>query len=279
MSATVSPCATPSHVFDRVSLLSPLYVTNNGRVKRLVTFRAVSGYHLGMATEPEHRPSYEVEIEGWPGSTFSYAGRSTDDRGFTFAVPWASWLVTGHAVYLDRQLVIDEVSFGVAPNCPIPAGGIGTAELTIPIGRLRADLRQTLFRHFEAWQQDIATGRHEEQVEARQRELELLREENRSRLAARTANIEVLSAKMEALRPGRKPYSDEELRGVARMYLEIQREHGVQRIVERLAALLEQSISTVNKKVRRATEAGFLGPAHQGRGGRMPGALLDEIEA
>jgi hypothetical protein len=187
--------------------------------------------------------------------------------------------VTGHVAYLDRQFVIDEVSFGVAPDRPLPAGGIGTAALTIPIGRLRADLWATLVRDFEARQADIASGRASGSHRRPESRGGTLQGESRAITAALTADIEVLNAQMGALRPGRKPYSDEELRGIARMYLDIQREHGVRRIIERLAEKLEQSVSTVNKKVRRATEAGFLGPAHQGRGGRMPGALLDEIEA
>ncbi len=183
------------------------------------------------------------EVEGWPGSSFEFEG-----LGGRFAIPWDRWSIAGLAVDLDGQLLISELCLTSLPGQEIPPGGISAATLNLPIGRIRADVQRTIVKH----------------VEPHVRELQRQLTEHR-----------IGDAK--AARRGRRPYSDEELEAIARLYLDLQETRGVVRIAEELAARLDMTVSTVNKRVRRATEAGFLGTAHQGRGGRGPGPRLAKV--
>lgn len=198
------------------------------------------------------------EVEGWPGSTFEFDSGGESDAHFE--VLHDGWTVFGRILVTVDGLVISELCFRPAEEQRIPAGGVSVATLNLPVGRLRADVQRTLVKHVES---DLR--------ETRQRHTDVLGD-----LAKTTSDLADLRAQKKR---GRRPYSDDELEAIARLYLDVQDTNGVDRIAEDLAKRLDQTVSTVNKKIHRATEAGFLGPAHQGRGGRGPGPRLAPLGA
>jgi hypothetical protein len=210
----------------------------------------------------EEIPHLPCEIDGWPGSVIDTYRGDVRTNGFVFSVPWGGWEISGAIGLQDDQIVISELKINEHRNYPVPKGGISSTTLRFPIGRLRADIQRVLELSIDTW----------------------LREEQQAlnELRAETDDVASFIDAFESgdtARRGRKPYSDGELLGIAWMYLDVQRLHGARRIAEEMADLLGLTVSTVNKRIRRATQAGFLGPAQQGRGGRMPGPLLDQGNA
>ncbi len=197
------------------------------------------------------------EIEGWPGSSLELGGNVERKEVFAFSVPWQEWEISGLIALYDDQIVISQLLFRASPDHPFPHGGIRSDTLKFPMGRIRADIQRTVLDNVEEW-----AHRQQQRLDALESEREIVE-----------ASLEGIEAEIK--RRGRKPYADEELRVIARTYLQIQKERGVQRVAEEMAAQLGQTVSTINKKIRRATQAGFLGPAQQGRGGRMPGARFE----
>ena len=222
-------------------------------VKTLFAYSFVDMKSTGKAS------SLPCEIEGWPGSTID---EGPGNVPFVFSIPWKEWEVAGEIDLHEEQIVVSSLTIRAKPKSPFPAGGISAATLRLPLGRIRTDIRRTIIKNIEHWTVELKVTS------------ETLQAENAFLEIALSAAI----AASEQTRRGRKPYSEEELRTVARLYLDIQRKQGVARIAEEMALQLDQSVSTVNKKIRRATQAGFLGSAQQGRGGRMPGPLLDANE-
>jgi len=206
--------------------------------------------------------SLPCEIEGWTGSLIQSGGDTTRGEGFTFSIPWKEWEISGLIALQDEQMVITQIL--IQPNSDsIPHGGVVSSTLKFPLGRIRADIEKMIVNNIETW-----VGQDQQHVEE-------LRDENRL--------LEALLNAAESERPvavhrGRKPYSEDELRAIARIYLSFQYQYGVDRIAERMAEVLELTLSTTNRKIRRATQAGFLGPAQQGRGGRMPGSRLNKAD-
>ena len=188
------------------------------------------------------------EIRGWPGSEFGLlptplaelAGPAGSGVPFAwFSLPWGSWTVKGQlAMTHGNQVVISEVA--VSPAEGVPPGGISRSALNLPLSRIRADVWGSISEYAADW---LRTH------------------------ASRIESQDALPSSESATKPrGRKPYSDDELEKVARLYLEIQRT-GTPRIAADMANRLGESVSSVNNKIRRATDRGFLGSAAPGRGG------------
>ena len=205
---------------------------------------------------PRHTEPLVREIKGWPGSTFELleppyveqAGPAGSGVPFAkFSLPWGNWTVTGLlAMTHNNQAVISEIT--VSPAEGVPPGGISHAALNLPLGRIRADVWSSIG--------DYAVQSSQSQKSQGEPTLD--------------TSVDV--------RPGRKPYSDDELEKTARLYLDIQQEGGrkAQRVATEMSDQLGVSIATINKRVRRATERGFLGPPLPGRSGRLAGPRLQQ---
>lgn len=197
------------------------------------------------------------EIKGWPGSKFGLLDTPLAEQsgpagsGVPFAwflLPWGNWNVKGLlAMTHANQAVISEVT--ISPAEGIPPGGISHAALNLPLSRMRADVWASISEYAADWSQ-----RHESQSDSQRG---------------------VRSPDETTTKPrGRKPYSDIELERIAQLYLEIQ-QTGAHRIAADIADQLGESVSSVNNKIRRAADRGFLGGAAPGRGGgRLPGPRL-----
>jgi hypothetical protein len=199
------------------------------------------------------------EIYDWPGSSIRATAYQLRYARFSFSIPWKEWDISGIVVVLDAKIVISKLTIEPDSESSLPLGGIMSPTLKFPLGRMRSDIERTVIDNMADWSPEL-----ERRITKQKLQTELL-----------DILIEDAEHQLGNVHLGRRPYPHDELRAIARLYLELQNRQGVQRIAESMAKTLGTTLSTINKKIRRATEEGYLGPAQQGRGGRLPGPNLN----
>jgi hypothetical protein len=178
------------------------------------------------------------------------------------------WRITGYVTIVNGCFVISSLS--LSPNTTayvdgvpvrrssnfVPAGGVVTATLRLPIEKLRSYVQQALLAAPERL-------REWEKYQGRSYAPEVI-EEAENVATAVHASGHVIG----------RPKRDDDVEETALLYLRLLEEGVSKGIVPRMAKELFVSEDTIRARIKKATRHGYLSPGIRGHAGRLPGIKL-----